>query len=783
MTVDQVIQDLMKEKQLGVPSRFPCRAIMVKNIEDYSELLSKLNRIPDVSFVLSADLFPSADVMPRFEKLRDEKYRDQWLILPGVSEYLRLFNKSEADTQRFAKLWNGQVPATSKGRILIPLWGCEAQWYDKALHLCEDERQLDYYYDCINENSEEQHLNLTVLSGEFEQYVFQLSARNSSICFGLQDWYDYWAEADRIREEQILLTKRYATIQPTSGSIRIRVISDSLSFIRENMPGAEMLDDEVCPKQAQDLLFDYALHDCTLDDAILAILNANKFVGKEVMSKWSIMGHGEKYLVVLWLKLHEKDDYLCHCVSKAKNVDDIPEHILHDVFGMYRTYPKWIAESQELVNAMGLERDEDYFKALDEIPAYEDRLQFLSGKDRNDRIYLLRLVGKWLRLDSDQVFASKELASMYPALFAYLDESAYDSDLSRYFSLYKAHKLENSLPEDEDLYFSGIQPEDYDFRYAQLSSELTDDCVILWVDALGAEWLPLLLSKLKQDKKGKIKKYEVVQATLPTETCFNDQWNQIDAPYKKLDLLDKLAHKGVIDEPDYYTCIEEQLSFVSGIQRKVDELLKEYHRVIITGDHGTSRLAARFFHKRSGASVHHGAKVCSHGRYCQIQPQTVLTQPDIVLVKDKAGNQYAVFNNYDHFIQSGFAAGADDDNAIYGEVHGGATPEEMLVPLIVFDSNQEIPLKAEWQSSMVKIMAKKAKATLKFNRPVNSLNVRIGAVLGTSSQTADSRVWTVEFRGVEPKTHNVTVAANGALVQVEMLTIKPALGGGEGDLP
>ena len=94
MTIDQLVSELAKEKQDGITSRFPCRVVMVKNVQQYSELLSKLNKIPDIATVPSGDLFSSADVMPRYENLKDAKYWDRWLVLPGVSEYLRLFSKS-----------------------------------------------------------------------------------------------------------------------------------------------------------------------------------------------------------------------------------------------------------------------------------------------------------------------------------------------------------------------------------------------------------------------------------------------------------------------------------------------------------------------------------------------------------------------------------------------------------------------------------------------------------------------------------------------------------------
>ena len=782
MTIDHVISTLLSEKQNGVPSRFPCRAVMVKNIMQYNELLDRLNGIPDISVVPSADLFHSADVMPQYEDLTDARYWDQWLILPGVSEYLRLFSGSEAKNQRFANLWHHQVPASSKGRIIIPLWGCEAQWHDKTLKICSDIRQDDHYFDCVDENTEEQEFSLLVLSGEFEQYLYQLGMQNGHICIGLQEWYEYWAEPIRSQNAQVLLTARYKAIQPTAGNITIRVIRDKFSFVKESLLGANVLTEENCPQEAQALLFDYALNGGTLDAAILGALNVAAFNGIDIMSKWDAMDSGEKNLVALWLKLHPDNSYLCYCVYATDKMADIETHILHDIFAVYYSRPEWIAESQNLIEGMGLVRDEQYFSELDKIPVYEDRLAFLDGKDRDDKIYLLRLVGKWLREDPAQILASEKLLQVYPALRAYLNSTAYDSDLGRYFSLYKAHKLENSLPSDEELYFSGFRTEAYDYRYTVLSELLTEDSVVLWVDAMGAEWLPLLLWTLQRNDNGTVKQPTVVQASLPTETCFNDQWAQMSVPYKKLDRLDKLAHKGVIDDPDYYSCVEEQISFITGLNKTIDSLLKEYHRVIITGDHGTSRLAARFFHNRTGAVVPKGAKVCSHGRYCQLAENATVLQPNIVYAKDKVDIRYAVFSNYDHFTQSGFAAGADDETAIYGEVHGGATPEEMLVPVVVFDSNSDIPLTAEWQSNTVKIMARKAKTTLIFNRPVKAVQASIGTVEGVCSPTANKKVWEILFRGLSPKTYTPSVAADGNLVPVEPLTIVSALGGGNGDL-
>ena len=57
MTIQEVVSKLQNEKRAAVASRFPCRAIMVKNIQDYCELLSELKKIGDIRMVQMPELF------------------------------------------------------------------------------------------------------------------------------------------------------------------------------------------------------------------------------------------------------------------------------------------------------------------------------------------------------------------------------------------------------------------------------------------------------------------------------------------------------------------------------------------------------------------------------------------------------------------------------------------------------------------------------------------------------------------------------------------------------
>ena len=784
MTIKAVVAGLQKEKQKAVTSRFPCRAIMVKNVPQYCELLSELKKISDIRIVQTSELFSNMDVMPKYENLKASKYQNEWLILTGVSEYLRLFSKKEAVDHRFKCLWSYQAPASSTGRIIIPLWGCEAQWFDSALHLAGDLRQQDFYFDCTDPTAEEQKLNLLVLSGMFDQYVGKLDAIHGDLKIGLQDWFDYWTDPSPEGQEFVLLTKRCNSVETTKGSVSIHVVKDTLAFIQEQMKGANVLTNANCTQEMQNALFDYALKGQSLDDALLSILNVATFSGVDIMGKWKNMSMSHRKFVALWISMHPDSSYTSHCFEQESDIGKIPERIMLEIFSVYVNKPEWVDEYRQLMSIMAILPDERFFDELDKIPAYETRLDFMTGISRKERIYLLRMVGKWMRVDYAQVAASKKLMAIYPELFHYISNTVHqeDIDFTGYISRYKAYKLENTLPVDEDTYFGGFQTDTYDNRYSVLADYVDDNTVVLWVDAMGAEWLPLLSWTISQNCDATVQSTSIVQANLPTETCYNDLWKEMDVPFEKLDKLDKLAHKGVIDEPDYYACVEEQLAFIAGIHTKVTELMKQYHRVVVTGDHGTSRLAARFFHTKDGMIAPQDSTVCSHGRYCKLAQGTSFVIPNVKTFKRADGVQYAVYTNYDHFKQPGFAAGADDDDPIYGEVHGGATPEELLVPVVVIDSNTDIPLTAQWEKTTVKIAMKKARLNLTFNKPVFNLQVKVAEIDGIVTASEDGMKWNVVLPGIKPGPYAPHIVANNMIVLTEDITIKPALGG-DGDLP
>lgn len=780
MKLQESISILQAEKANKVTSRFPCRILLLHSREDYCDAVSSLKSLCDRS-VSSDELFSGADVMPAYDKLLETTKSDEWVWLPGVSEYLRLFYKSEQRTERFGKLWHTMVDASNTGRIIIPLWNCDSLWYDTSLGLSTDERQKDFVFSITDHEAVSERMNITVFSSAFEEYINQLSGKYTLI-IGLREWYDRMLNEAQLPTDYCLLTKQTRSVSQLMGDIMIRPIKTTCEFVRENLQDGFELKEEACSEEMLSELFDESLKNSTIRDAILHRFNIVTFDGVAVMAKWSSFSEGKQQLLRLWYRLTPDNSYLCHCFEKY-GLGGIEEHILLDIFDVMQFHNEWVAEYQQLIQVLNLKKNENYFEKLSIIPTYEERLAFLTGDTREERIYILRMVGQWLKQDAAQARASKTLKLRYPLLQAYLglmpDELG--SVYNEYISEYKAHKLANTLPESDERFFRGIEPDSLPFRYSAINQKITDSTVMLWIDGLGFEYLSLLLDKLAQNKDGSVVSCTLTQALLPTETEFNEQWKQMSVPYEKLNKLDKLAHKGVVDEPDYYACIEEQLAFFNKVSDKVNELLKKYQRVIITGDHGTSRLAARFFHTRKGLPVFKDVTPLSHGRYCSIKSKPNGVYEDLKETTDSSGQHYLVFTSYNHFSVSGFAAGKDDDNVIYGEVHGGASPEEMIVPVVVFDSNVSLSLSVKWShdKSEAKLKRKVAKAALEFSKEIKTLTVKAGTVEAEVCNTGDGKTWTLSLEKITPGVYNLIIVADGKIVNIDKpLTVIPALGGG-----
>ena len=238
-----------------------------------------------------------------------------------------------------------------------------------------------------------------------------------------------------------------------------------------------------------------------------------------------------------------------------------------------------------------------------------------------------------------------------------------DERLTEYFRLYKEMKLFNIVSQEflsqvEKISVARIYNE-CETRQAIL--DRTNGGKLYWLDGLSVDFLSYMKSRLSE--MGFRLKIQTARAELPTLTSVNKnfyaEWSWEKFP--KNERLDKLRHetqKGAV-----YFC--DELFIIEDMLMEISAALKSgaTSKVVLTSDHGSSRGAVicRGRTIKLQSTGEHG------GRCCKVDKRD---EKPVCAVES---NGYYSLANYDR-IQGGRLEGA--------EMHGGATLEEVLVPVI-----------------------------------------------------------------------------------------------------
>ncbi len=282
------------------------------------------------------------------------------------------------------------------------------------------------------------------------------------------------------------------------------------------------------------------------------------------------------------------------------------------------------------------------------------------------------------------------LKDIYPLLYEYLQDFSFTGNkgklLTDYFAGYKRLKLTNRLtPEFYEhilnLAVDGSRPyNSLKTRGEILDSLDKENATLYWIDALGAEYLGFIQSRA--NFLGLKITVHVVRANLPTITSMNSDFYEAWIGDKaKTQVLDKIKHEGEQDF-NYQTIktpvhLAEELNIIDRALEwaKIKLTGKNTEKVIIVSDHGASRLAVI---NEQECKWEMASKGKHSGRCCPC------AEADVKSEYATQDNGYWVLANYDRF-KGGRKASV--------EVHGGATLEEVVIPIIeitLFDSKIEV---------------------------------------------------------------------------------------------
>ena len=392
--------------------------------------------------------------------------------------------------------------------------------------------------------------------------------------------------------------------------------------------------------------------------------------------------NNKKWLYFIALKLFGAPNNMClnAAVNNSQSSSALVKAIYRSLMELEpkdKRFPNFYAQRKRLLALAGnpLKEVVDYCKLI--TIKGKDALLYLTDNTQKERETIFAILDQ-----HGMEFEKKDLLSalnvVYPDLRKYLTAYRFKNDLlSNYFEDYKYQKVVNKIfPEFIQTVEEQAEKREYNLvlepRTAIVESIDRTDAQLYFMDAMGVEYLGFIVSVCQE--LGLFIKVSVCRCELPSITSKNKEFVDLfsDGPHPIVSIkeIDEIKHHGK-DTYDYQrTKLPIHLVRELDIIREVLSSIKErlisgaIAKAIMIADHGASRLAV--IHETE--NIWEMAEKGEHSGRCCLKSE-IDAQPPFAT---DAGEYWALAN-YDRF------RGSRKANV---EVHGGATLEEVTVPII-----------------------------------------------------------------------------------------------------
>lgn len=396
---------------------------------------------------------------------------------------------------------------------------------------------------------------------------------------------------------------------------------------------------------------------------------------------------------LLWLSLKSfgeaNNHYLTLILGNCDHVDSFEMHayldfadvdISHPEFERYYTERKRLLE--QLPENLSLIK-----KYCDKLGRHQkDEVFYLTDSSAQEKYEFVRCLSLY-DFTPEEIFRATR--SMSKSLHLYMQNFVFDAvntklpesdsrfrgDLTTYFRDYKLQKLTNRIfPEflkRVNAYAQSPRPYNKLQPRSSIISHMDKKKVqCFFFDALGVEYLAFIMAKCEE--YGLVSEVAIGRCELPSITAKNKEFLQYfaDEDWRKIDILDEIKHHSqvyVYRKCEYPLHLFEELDVIDEQLRMIQSMLVQgmLEKALIVADHGASRLAVRYGHELN-SSIELEESGEHSGRCCP-----AAEDPNLSFVAYEDG--FAVLANYERF-KGGRRANV--------EVHGGASLEEVVVPII-----------------------------------------------------------------------------------------------------
>lgn len=413
-------------------------------------------------------------------------------------------------------------------------------------------------------------------------------------------------------------------------------------------------------------------------------------------------------------------------------------HALADVARSDDRFESFFAQRLELLKLLPANSTEMQFYCQSVAERYgKDAVYYLSDSTDHERRQWMKTIDEndWTDAEIEKAIAhaSREL-SYYIEPFVFdsynshlkNDNISLAGDLTYYFNRYKYLKIRNCIDDDFIEYVDKYAIE-RPYNKLRCRSAVTrtidkEGVQAYFIDALGAEHLGYIQAKCRE--YGMISDIQIVRCELPSITSINKEFKE---RFETRDVkeLDDLKHHSTIYL--YERCqlpihLFEELKVIDKELRNIRDLLRSHgaQKAVIFSDHGASRLAVIYRHENEKIELEEKGK--HSGRCCRCEQNPNLDQAAYE-------NGWAVLANYERF---------KGGNKAQVEVHGGASLEEVVVPIVTLTLRPE---KVEYRlaDQIVKYSQGKVTLALCCNMPMNAPRIQIEGVFYEGALDSDRR--------------------------------------------
>lgn len=269
----------------------------------------------------------------------------------------------------------------------------------------------------------------------------------------------------------------------------------------------------------------------------------------------------------------------------------------------------------------------------------------------------------------DGKLSLSELKNSYSDFAAYMNDLKLDSWVNAYIQAYKKAKIEDKYTDEikrimtdknanERSFYEWYNSNELELSNELLAKEKPDK--VYWIDGFGIEYLSLI-KEIITKSNFQIEKLKIAKTGIPSSTDHNKFEDVV-----KIDALDSYIHNNLYQYPQTI-CKEIEIvkDIFNNILAQSDETT-----IAIVSDHGLTALSRLLDSKKYIAKASH------EGRYIKLDSEETIEDTDYIRYKNGADNFKVALTH------------ASLNTKPVREVHGGCTPEEILVPFIVISNKK-----------------------------------------------------------------------------------------------